>query len=105
MVRGTDNEAARHQREGAKETRIDGVIANSMAIPYIRSYRVENNPMTPTHYVVKLRLNLSAPEEPRTFITTLPTLKGALDRKIEEAVESIEYKKEKAEKAKEMKQH
>ena len=101
---GIDNQPTCAQRAGARETRIDGVMANCMAIPYIRGFEVEKDPMIPTHSVVKLYLDLEAVEEPRSFIKTLPSSKSMLDTKIAKAIESIEDKKEQAEKARQMRQ-
>ena len=76
--------------------------ANSMAIPYIRGSAVENDPMIPTHFVVKLYLDLETADEPRDFIKTLPSLKHLLDEKIAKETEGMEDPKEKASKARKM---
>ena len=79
---GTDNQPTCFQRAEVQETRIDGVLANSMAIPYIRGFMVEKDPMIPTHSVVKIHLDLETAGEPRKFIKTLPSLKYILDDNI-----------------------
>lgn len=91
------------EREGARKTRIDGVIANSMAAPYIRAFNAEKHPMMPTRSVVHLHVDLNMGDQPRSFAKTLPSLKSVLDKKIAGEGDKIEYKKEKVEKAKQMK--
>jgi len=99
---GTDNQPTCSQRADAQETRIDGVMANSVAIPYIRGFAVEKDPMIPTHSVVKVYLDLETAGEPRNFVKTLPSLKYMLDEKIAKETESMQDPKERASKAREM---
>ena len=95
-----DNQTTYSQRADAQETRIDGVMANSMAIPYIRRFEVEKGPMIPTHSVVKLYLDLEKVGEPRGFIKSLPSLKYMLGYKIAKETEGMEDFKERANQAK-----
>ena len=99
---GTDNQPTCLQRFEVQETRIDGVLVNSMAIPYIRGFMVEKDPMIPTHSVVKIHLDLATAGEPRKFMKTLPSLKYMLDDKIAKATTGTADAKEKASKAREM---
>ena len=101
---GTDNEPTCSQRTDAQETRTDGVMANSTAIPYIRGFAVEKDPMIPTHSVVKIYLDLETAGEPRDFIKTLPSLKYLLDDKIAKETEGMEDPKERASKTREMRE-
>ena len=99
---GIDNQPTCLQRAEVQETRIDGVLANSMAISFIRGFMVEKDPMIPTHSVVKLRLDLETVGEQRKFIKTLPSLKYMLDDKIAKETAGMEDAKEKKLKAKEI---
>ena len=56
-----------------------------------------------THRLVQFNLDMEAAEEPRNFIKTLPLLKSLLDKEIEEETKTIEDKRERATKAKQMK--
>ena len=56
---GEDNQPTCQRRAEVQETRINGALTNSMAISYIRGYTVEKDPMIPTHYVVKINLDLA----------------------------------------------
>ena len=101
---GIDNQPTCLQRAEVQETRIDGVLANSMAISFIRGYTVEKDPMIPTHYVVKLHLDLETEGEKRSFIKTLPSLKYMLDDKIAKETAEMEDAKEKTKKAREIRE-
>lgn len=101
---GVDNMPTCSQRAEARETRIDGALVNSTAIPLIKSFTVVKDTMIPTHSVVQLHLNLDVTEEPRTYIKTFPSLKSLLDAKITGETEGIEDHKDKAAKVKQMKQ-
>ena len=65
-----------------------------MAISFIRGYTVEKDPVIPTHYVVKIHLDLETAGEQRKFIKTLPSLKHMLDDKIARETSGIEDAKE-----------
>ena len=99
---GIDNQPTCLQRAEVQETRIDGVLANSMAISFIRGFTVEKDPMMPTHSVVKIHLDLETVGEQRKYIKTLPSLKHMLDDKIAKETTGMEDAKEKAMKAKEI---
>ena len=64
---GVDDQPTCSQRADVRESKIDGAMANCMAIPYIRGFEIEKDPMIPTRSVVKLFLDLETAEEPRTF--------------------------------------
>ena len=99
---GIDNQPTCLQRAEVQETRIDGVLANSMAISFIRGFTVEKDPMIPTHSVVKIHLDLETVGEQRKYIKTLPSLKHMLGDKIAKETAGMEDAKEKAMKAKEI---
>ena len=58
--------------------------------------------MIPTHYVVKINLDLATAGEQRKYIKTLPSLKHMLDDKIARETSGMEDAKEKSTKAKEI---
>ena len=60
--------------------------------------------MIPTHSVLKLYHDLEMLDEPRDLTKTLPSLKSMLDAKIEKETEGMEDTKEKAGKARQMRQ-
>ena len=53
---GEDGTPTCQTRPQAKPTRIDGVLANNMAIPLIRGFQVEKDEEIPTHAVLQLKL-------------------------------------------------
>ena len=70
-----------HQRAVAKETRIDGILANMWALPMIRDFKVTKNEDVPTHAVIELTLEEKEDIEARSFVKTLPSLKKLLTAK------------------------
>ena len=74
------NQFTCHQRAGAKENRIDGVLANCKAISAIHDFEVTSNPLIPTHKVLRLTLSRSAFEEERNYMRTIPSLKNLLTK-------------------------
>ena len=54
---GVDNQRTCQTHPNAKATRIDGVIANSHALPMVKGVQVIKDDMIPTHSVVRVTLN------------------------------------------------
>ena len=97
---GTENETTCQTRPQAKPSRIDGVLANSEAVPLIKSYEVIKDEMISTHSVVRLKLHRAEEKEERSFLKTLPSLERLYEEKVKERTNDLQGK-EKTEKEKE----
>ena len=64
---GEDGTPTCQTRPQAKPTRIDGIIANRMAIPWISGFAIEKDEMIPTHSVLQIVLDSKAPQEERVY--------------------------------------
>ena len=95
---GEANEMTCHARAGAKPSRIDGLVCNLEAATLIHSFEVEKDEMIPTHSFIKVKVSRYAMTQKRKTIRSLPSLKKAYEKKIEEDIEKIE-EKEKSEDA------
>ena len=51
---GIKNQTACHSRADAKQTRIDGIIANCEAMTLIHSFKVVKHEMIPTHAILEI---------------------------------------------------
>ena len=81
---GTPDEKICHQRAKAKETRIDGILANMWLAPHIESVSAWKDDDIPTHKIVEIVISTACEEKERTYLRSLPTLKTKVDMKIEE---------------------
>ena len=72
---GVPDEPTCQTRAGAKATRIDGVLANMWAVPYVKSVRVFKEEMVPTHSVFEVVLTSLNQQTENTYIKSLPSLK------------------------------
>ena len=59
-------------RAAANATRIDGMLANMWALPYVKCFRVYKDEMITTRSVVE--------QEESTYVTSLPSLKKIVRR-------------------------
>ena len=82
-------------RPQAKATRIDGILANRAAIPWIRSFEVVKDDMIPTHSVIRLTLGRNASTEKRTYAKTLPSLRKLFENKVNENTKNLKGKERK----------
>ena len=89
---GTPNETTCRTRAGAKPTRIDGILANLWALPYIKAFRVYKDEQIPTHSVIEMALTSENVQEERTYVKTLPSLKALFDKEVEAKTEGKEAK-------------
>ena len=62
-------------REGAKPSRIDGIIASLNAIGLISDFEVTKNANVPTHAFVKITISRNPMQEERTYLRMLSNLK------------------------------
>ena len=74
---------------------IDAIMANSIALPMVKSFNVVKDEMIPTHKVLRTTLIRKTMQEERTFIKTLPSLKKLYDEKVEQRLEGKEGKERK----------
>ena len=89
---GTSNETTCRTSAGAKPTRIDGILANLWALPYIKAFRVYKDEQIPTHSVIEMTLTSENVQEERTYVKTLPSLKALFDKEVEAKTEGKEAK-------------
>ena len=68
-------------RAAARATRIDGVLANMWAVPYVKGFKVYKDDMVPTHSVVEVTLSSENKQMENTYIKTLPSLKRCSTRR------------------------
>ena len=73
---GTPDQPTCKQRAAARETRIDGIIANMWAIPMITGYNVTKDEQIPTHSIVEVTLSDKEEAKERDYVRSLPSLKN-----------------------------
>ena len=79
-------------RPQARPTRIDCVIANNLAIPWISGFQVIKDEMIPAHSVLQITLDRKADKEERTYAKNLPSLKTLFDMKVEGVTKGMQGK-------------
>ena len=81
-------------KEGAKPSRIDGIITNLKGIGFIDDFDVTKDIKVPTHAFVKITISRNAMQEERTYLRTMGNLKRPFEQRMEELTEEIEDKKQ-----------
>ena len=81
---GTPDQPTCKTRAGAKATRIDGILANMWATPYISGFKVTKDEHIPTHSVLELTLQSKEEQEEQHDVRTLPSLQKLSDEEMRE---------------------
>ena len=94
LVGGTPDEPTCKTRAGAKATRIDAVLANQWAVPYINQFRVYKDEQIPTHAVLELTLENKNEQEESTYVRTLPSLQKLFAEEMQKRGEGKNHKEQ-----------
>ena len=83
--RGAENSMPTCQtRPTAKPTRIDGILANKTALPWISGFQVIKDERIPTHVVLQFNLDRENLNESRRYEKSLPSLTNLVDQQVAE---------------------
>ena len=87
---GKDAEPTCQPRPQATPTRIDAILANNVAVSWIKGFDVIHDEGIPTHRVLQLRLRKKAAMEERTYAENLPSLKKLFENKVSKHIATNE---------------
>ena len=70
-----------HSGAHAKQSRINGILANVEATTLAHSFEVEKDEMPPTHSFLRIKVSSNAMVEKRTYVKTPTSLESFVTKK------------------------